>query len=136
MKRISRAIRQEVRERANRRCEYCRLPEAYSPISYQVDHIIPVKRHLGSEAPINLAWTCFNCNRNKETDIAGYDLEDTNELTPLFNPRTQTWDDHFDMDGSVIVAKTAIGRVTLRLLIMNNPDYIDARTFLVEFGLW
>ena len=136
MKRISQTIRQEVRERAGRRCEYCRLPEVYSPISYQVDHIIPVKRHRGSEAQTNLAWTCFNCNRSKETDIASYDVEETNDLTPLFNPRTQNWDDHFYMDGAVIAAKTAIGRVTLRLLNMNSPDYIDGRTFLIEFGLW
>ena len=40
------------------------------------------------------------------------------------------------MDGAVIAAKTAIGRVTLRLLIMNSSDYIDGRTFLIEFGLW
>jgi hypothetical protein len=136
MKRISKTIRQEVRERAGGRCEYCRLPEQYSPISFHIDHIIPVKRHLGLEEPVNYAYSCFDCNRNKETDIAGYDLELTNELTPLFNPRTQSWDDHFYIDGAIIVAKTAIGRVTLRLLIMNNSDYIDARTFLITYGLW
>jgi hypothetical protein len=100
-----------------------------------VDHIIPVKRHLGSKARHNLAWARPHWNRNKETDIASYDFE-TGDLTPLYNPRTQHWDDHFYMDGPISIGKTPVGRVTLRLLDMNHPDYVEGRRILIELNLW
>jgi 5-methylcytosine-specific restriction endonuclease McrA len=84
-----------------RGCEYCHQPELFSPYSYHVDHILPVKRHGGSEGLDNLAWACFECNTNKAGDISRYDYE-TKELTPLYNPRTQLWDDHFEMQGANI----------------------------------
>jgi hypothetical protein len=134
MSRVPLPIRQQVRERANGRCEYCRTPDQYSSTSFQVDHIVPVKRHGGSDAPHNMAWACPHCNRTKETDVGGYD-EDV--LTPLFNPRTQLWGDHFYMDeAAVIVGTSSIGRVTIRLLDLNNPLSVYVRLTLVGLNLW
>ena len=135
MTRVSAVIREQVRQRAGLRCEYCRMLEAFSPRSYHVDHIIPVIRHHGTEDINNLAWACTRCNVNKASDIASYDLE-TQQLTPLFNPRAQSWDDHFEMDGARIVGKTPVGRVTVSLLQMNSLSQLEARELLIEMRLW
>ena len=47
-------IRELVRERAGRRCEYCHLPEAFSSIPFEVDHII-AEQHGGKTVANNLA---------------------------------------------------------------------------------
>lgn len=135
MTRVSASIREQVRLRAGQRCEYCRMFEIYSQRSYHVDHIIPVKRHRGSTGMENLAWACTRCNIHKASDIASYDFE-SGELTPFYNPRTQSWDDHFEMDGPIIVGKTPIGRVTARLLQMNTQNQIDTRQLLIDMGAW
>ncbi len=38
-------------------------------------------------------------------------------LVPLFNPRTEQWSNHFQLDGTVIVPLTPVGRGTVLLLI-------------------
>jgi 5-methylcytosine-specific restriction endonuclease McrA len=131
MTRVPQKIREQVQKRASGDCEYCRKPEVFSAYSFHVDHIIPVKRHNGSEELYNLAWACFDCNTFKGTDIAAYD-EITKELTPLYNPRTQQWDDHFEMNGLLIVGKTSVGRVTVRILQMNDPERIELRRNYIE----
>jgi hypothetical protein len=57
-------------------------------------------------------------------------------LTALFNPRTQQWNDHFEMHGAVIAGKTAVGRVTIRSLQINNPEQLETRTRLIRAGRW
>jgi len=131
---VSENIRQSVRERAHHRCEYCRFPEGESRFSHQVDHIRPIK-HKGTHDLNNLAWACFQCNNRKGSDIAGYDpLSDT--ITPLFNPRDQTWDDHFSLVGYEIIGKTPIGRTTLEVLEMNSSERLEHRAWLITLGLW
>ena len=83
----------------------------------------------------NLAWACFQCNVAKGTDIASYDNE-TKVLTPLFNPRKEEWNAHFELVGPAIEAKTAVGRVTLRLLQMNHPHQLEVRRLLISVGNW
>lgn len=131
---VSAAVREEVRQRAGERCEYRRKPEHIDTYSPQVDHIIPQK-HDGSSELDNLAWACFRCNNTKGSDISGYDTE-TRELTPLFNPRTQNWDDHFEIIEAVLIGRIPIGRVTIRVLQMNHPKQIEARRSLIDAGLW
>ena len=93
MTRISNIIRQQVRTRADERCEYCQLPDVYTTFSHQIDHIVP-HRHGGTDDIDNLAWACFRCNNSKSIDIASFDFE-TNELTLLFNPRKSLWRENF-----------------------------------------
>ena len=83
----------------------------------------------------NLAWSCFLCNVAKGSDIAAFD-EDTGNLVPLYNPRTQIWDEHFEVDGAQIVGKTPAGRATVRLLRMNRPEQVETRRSLIKAGLW
>jgi hypothetical protein len=132
MSRIARAIRVIVRERAAGRCEYCRIPDGYADFQHQVDHILP-PRHLGTDALINLAYACFECNNAKGTDIATLDSETMSRIW-LFNPRTQKWYDHFRIEKGYIVGQTAEGRATARLLEMNTPEQVRLRIQLQRMG--
>ena len=134
MTRLHQSIRNMVRLRAGDRCEYCRKPEAYSPHPPHVDHIIPLK-HNGTDDLDNLAWACFQCNVCKGTDFASID-GDADEITRLFNPRTQDWHEHFSLKGAELVGKTVVGRVTIHILQMNHPDQIETRRILIESSLW
>ncbi|MAS36926.1 MAG: HNH endonuclease [Anaerolineaceae bacterium] len=134
MTRISDTVRQQVRERAKGCCEYCGLPDKYATFSHQIDHIVP-HRHGGTDQVDNLAWACFQCNNNKGTDIASFDFE-TDEFVFLFNPRKHLWNDHFVMIDGVINGITPSGRITIRLLNMNDPERSETRRNLAEAGLW
>jgi len=82
-----------------------------------------------------MAWACPHCNRTKETDVGGYD--EAGVLTPLFNPRTQSQNDHFYMDeAAIIIGTSSVGRVTIRLLDLNDPLSLTVRSTLVGLKLW
>ena len=130
--RISPALRKEVRERAQGCCEYCLLPEAQAFFPHEPDHVIATKHH-GENTISNLALACFDCNRFKGSDIASID-PDSHELTQLFNPRTQEWDDHFSIVGGIIKPLTAIGRVTESLLRLNLESRVEVRQILSTVG--
>lgn len=104
------ALRKQVIERAENRGEYCRFPQSMTLLAFEMEHIISEK-HSGTTTLDNLALACPYCNRNraKGTDIGSIDPE-TNQLTPFFNPRTQTWQDHFTPSGATIIPQTAEGR--------------------------
>ena len=59
---------------------------------------------------------------------------DTGEIVPLFNPRKQTWNDHFAYEGAEIIGLTATGRVTVEVLNMNEPRRLALRQELLENG--
>ena len=71
---VAPAVRELVRERAGRRCEYCRAPEEVTGSRYQIDHILP--RSLGGgDEPENLALGCASCNLAKSIFVSGLDPE-------------------------------------------------------------
>jgi hypothetical protein len=74
---------------------------------------------------------CYFDNSHKGPNIAGIDPK-TGKLTPLFNPRRHKWDKHFRWDGPVLVGRMAIGRVTIVVLAMHDPDAVRARKELIE----
>jgi hypothetical protein len=126
-------LRRLVRDRANGRCEYCLLHEDDALMPHEPDHIIAVK-HRGETNEDNLAWTCFVCNRAKGSDLSSVDTQ-TKSVVRLFNPRTDQWDDHFEMDASGrLIAKTDVGRVTEFLLKINRPELIEIRSTLSQIG--
>jgi hypothetical protein len=45
----------------------------------------------------------------------------------LFNPRTDDWQEHFTMEGFVIVGRTTVGRATVDALRMNRPLLVAIR---------
>jgi len=48
-------------------------------------------------------------------------------VTPLFNPRSDHWSEHFALVGVEIVGLTPVGRATVRLLRMNDAEYVELR---------
>ncbi|MBM4456662.1 MAG: HNH endonuclease [Chloroflexi bacterium] len=128
------ALRHLVRAQAAARCEYCLIRETDVLLPHQPDHII-AEQHGGETTPDNLALACIHCNRYKGANIASLD-PDTGWLTPLFNPRTQSWDDHFVLIGLRIEPLTAVGRVTVRLLRLNDPQRLRVRQALIETGTY
>lgn len=130
---ISADQRRYVIERANGRCEYCLLHQRDAALfDHEVDHII-AEKHRGQTTSDNLALACFEYNRYKGSDIASIDPQ-TEEITPLFNPRQQVWTDHFALEGSFIAPLTAIGRVTILLLHLNAEPRVRRREGLMALG--
>ena len=124
------ATRRLVRQRAQDRCEYCRLPQAAQPfVTFHVEHII-AKQHGGSDDPMNLCLACERCNAFKGPNVAGLDPA-TGQVEPLFNPRTQSWPDHFELRGALIVGLSPVGRTTLELLAMNEGRRAQLRADLI-----
>ena len=83
----------------------------------------------------NLCFACHRCNEFKGATTA---LEDplSGEMTPLFHLRRQAWPEHFTWDatGIRIVGLTAVGRMTVIALNMNNEIILDARRNWVSVG--
>jgi hypothetical protein len=127
-------LERRVRKRAEDRCEYCKTPAYISEFIFPIDHIIS-QQHRGGTTYENLALSCPHYNYHKGPNIAGYDPK-TGKLTRLFNPRRQRWSAHFAWDGPMLIAKTAIGRTALYVLIINHPDRVEVRRVLIEAGLF
>ena len=122
-----------VQQRAGNRCEYCRLPQRYAPFSaFHIEHI-RAKQHGGTDDPLNLGFSCNRCNLSKGPNLAGID-SDTGSMVALFNPRTDSWDDHFAFHGTTIVGLTPIGRATVHVLNMNELRRLRSRAALMARG--
>ena len=124
------ALRRLVSERANGRCEYCLVGQAYSLVLHHPDHII-AEQHGGQTISENLAGACIECNYRKGPNIASVDPI-TNQIVPLFNPRLNHWQEHFRLEGAHIRALTPIGRATLQLLQFNDTLRLDVRQAMLE----
>ena len=122
---MDRETRDFVCDRAQDRCEYCRIHQRYYTIRFHVEHIV-ARQHRGSDDESNLALACHFCNRHKGPNLTGIDPE-TGELTSLFDPRTKVWSDHFRAERGRIVGLTAVGRTTVYVLNMNDLERIRTR---------
>jgi hypothetical protein len=138
---VTRQTRRLVLARARRRCEYCQI----SGWPLTIDHIVPVGRWApplsahNAPAPAaasrdaldNLAAACWLCNRAKSDALTARDpLGQTDQ--PLFNPRTQRWEDHFDWSSSyaTLIGTTATGRATVAQLRLNRREHRAQRALL------
>lgn len=128
-------IRQLVFARANHCCEYCLTQRRLIGMSLVVDHIIP-QILGGSDASENLCACCYRCNEFKGPRIVGRDPL-TNELAPLFNPRTQRWLEHFlwENGGTHIIGRTPTGRATVLALRLNNDYIVESRSLWITYDL-
>jgi hypothetical protein len=52
----------------------------------------------------------------------------------LFHPRRHKWDRHFRWNGPRLVGRTPIGRTTVVVLALNDPDLVAVRMALIEEG--
>lgn len=115
-----------MRRRARDRCEYCGLTQEQSPLAaLHIEHVIP-RKHGGDDHVGNLALACVECNLHKGSNLAGYDPV-TGALTQLYHPRRDAWSDHFAWDGVLITGKTACGRTTIEVLMLNSEERIQLR---------
>ncbi len=126
-------LKAELRRRAGFRCEYCHFPEQYAELRFQTDHII-AEQHGGPTSLDNLAWSCLRCNKYKGPNLTGIDPE-SSQVSPLFNPRCQKWDEHFAWSGSRLIGLTPQGRATVAVLRCNHPDAMLAREALMSEGI-
>jgi len=94
---------------------------------------IMARKHGGATSFDNLAFACLLCNRYKGSDVAAPDPT-TGEIVPLFNPRQQRWQEHFTLQGALIVARSSIGRATANLLRLNSPERVIERVEFVKAG--
>lgn len=129
-RRISARVRRQVAQRAGYRCEYCLIREEDTFYGCQVEHIISLK-HGGSSDSENLAYACARCNFAKGSDIATV-LGAEEELTRLYHPRRDRWEDHFRLNGAFIEPLTEIGEAKVKVLRLNAParagaDGVDTR---------
>ena len=127
-------LRSQVIARAGNCCEYCRMPSAYDPLPFEVDHII-ARKHRGLTTSDNLAWSCFSCNSFKGPNVAGID-PDNNEVEPLFHPRQERWTDHFEWHEGNLKGKTPRGRATIMVLEINLGYRVSFRNELIAEGVF
>lgn len=123
-----------VAARARHVCEYCHAPEAVFNLPFEVEHITPQARG-GETSTDNLALSCRSCNLYKSDSVSAFD-ERTQAEVNLFNPRRDTWREHFSMieETGEIEGLTETGRVTLRQLRINSNAQLVARKQWLELG--
>lgn len=129
---VSAALREQVIQRADVRCEYCQYPQDAALFAFEMEHVI-AEKHGGKTELENLALACPFCNRAKGTDLGSLDPE-SGMLTAFYNPRKDVWSDHFVLEGPLIRPLTAVGRVTVAILQLNSTDRIAERELLVKLG--
>lgn len=131
---MDQALRNAVWERAQWRCEYCRMPQRAVDATFHIEHIV-ARQHQGSDDESNLALACDRCNLFKGPNLSSVDQQ-TGEVVLLFHPRRDCWDDHFELRGDMICGLTAKRRATASLLQMNARARRELRAFLLELGTW
>jgi 5-methylcytosine-specific restriction endonuclease McrA len=94
------AYRELVGARAGGSCEYCRLLQAATGVTFHIEHLKP-RSQGGQTVMSNLALSCPGCNLAKADRTTGED--EGGQMQPLFNPRDYEpwllgWHLHFAMD--------------------------------------
>ena len=79
----------------------------------------------------NFAWSCPFCNHAKGDKVSG---KAGRRAYPLFNPRTQQWNRHFEWDHTILIGKTNIGIVTINVLDINAEKRVQFREWLFFEG--
>jgi hypothetical protein len=125
-----------VSARARHTCEYCRAPEIVFNLPFEFEHITP--QSLGGKTiEENLALPCRSCNLYKSDFVSATD-ELTQTGVPLFNPRRETWSEHFlviEATGE-IKGLTASGHATVSRLRINSQAQMEARKRWIQIRLF
>lgn len=94
----------QVEARAAGRCEYCCMHQALQGATFHVEHILPSSQGGASELE-NLAWACPGCKLHKSDRTQAVD-PDSGAAVPLFNPRVDSWSQHFRFVGYRLLGQT------------------------------
>ena len=128
---VTAELRRLVAQRADGLCEYCLVDESDTFLGCQVDHIVSEK-HGGPTSADNLAHACAFCNRAKGSDVGS--ITQAGAFCRFYNPRTDLWSDHFELDGVTIKPRTDVGEATARILALNALDRLLERQALALVG--
>ena len=128
-----------VTARAGGACEFCRLLQAATGVTFHLEHIFP--RSAGGPTTFaNLALSCPGCNLAKSDRTTGKDR--SGQIQPLFNLRAFEswllgWHIHFVLDRvtGLVVPRTLTGEATVLTLDMNSPQRLFARNLQIQIGL-
>jgi HNH endonuclease len=127
------SLQRRVRERAQNRCEYCRLSQARQHATFHVDHVWPTSE-AGATTLDNLALACVSCSLRKGARTLAADPLN-GEHVRLFNPRTESWTEHFEIAESfMLVGKTPTGRATVAALRLNHALAVEIRAAEAQRG--
>ena len=128
-------LRRKIRASAEEKCGYCQAPQRLVHAPLEIDHLIPPMLG-GTDEEENLWLACPFCNGYKAAQIGAVDSS-TGTFETLFNPRRQSWNDHFEWskDGLRILGITAVGRVTVIALRLNHDDVLRTRAVWINCGL-
>lgn len=122
---IAAELRRFVIQRAAGRCEYCGLSQEGQEATFHVDHVIPVTAG-GETVAENLALACVSCSLRKAARQTVIDPQSGQEV-PLYNPRRDSWHEHFQWEGVYLVGLTEIGRATIEALNVNRALILAIR---------
>lgn len=113
--------RESITTRAGKRCEYCQMHQSLQGATFHIEHVVP--RGMGGLSDSsNLALACPSCNLHK-ADRISVTSSFNGEVIPLFNPRIDDWNNHFEWDDYTLIAKTEMGRVTIQVLDLIVPIF-------------
>ncbi len=134
-RRINKRTLKFLADRAAHRCEYCQSRADCSADSFETEHILPIALG-GTDDLENLAFACRGCNARKSQKTQGFDAF-TQQLAPLFNPRTEDWSRHFAWDNEFlkIFGLTPTGRATVSALQLNRPGVVNLRYLMKLSGV-
>ena len=134
-KEIPEKLKKSIRRESLDRCGYCKSRQDLVPVILQIDHIMPLSIG-GSDDEANLWLLCPSCNLAKGKHSEGQD-ELTDKIVPLFNPRTQNWNEHFEWSSDTlsIMGKSAVGRVTVRIAKLNSDLHRRVRANWIRAGV-
>lgn len=125
---------ERVCDQARHRCGYCLTAEEIIGMPMDLEHLIPQSID-GPTEEANLWLACSRCNVYKSDRIVATDPE-TGEVVPLFDPRRQSWGEHFrwSEQGDEIIGLTEIGRATVAALQLNRELLVKARRLWISVG--
>lgn len=131
---IASGIKRLVIDRAKGYCEYCKCPSDFSTEPFSIEHIQP-RSKAGLDDIENLAFSCIGCNVFKSDKTEFIDPV-SQQIVPLFNPRTMIWSDYFIWDEmqTLIIGHTSTGRATIEALKLNRPPVKNLRRALIAIG--
>jgi hypothetical protein len=132
-------FRQLVSARAGGACEYCRLLELATGVTFHIEHVLP-RVQGGGTTMSNLALSCPGCNLAKGERTSGQNR--AHQVQHLFNPREYEpwllgWHLHFILDrkSGIILPRTLRGEATVLTLRVNGPRRVFARRLQLQAGL-
>jgi len=118
-------LRRLVIRRAEGRCEYCKLSQAGQEATFHIDHVIPIAAG-GLTISENLALACVSCSLRKGARTTVIDPQTGDEVA-IFNPRIDSWSEHFRWEGVRLEGITPVGRGTINALDLNRTLILAIR---------